>query len=350
MNKLKEKIKREIYETGPITVSKFMGMSLHDNEYGYYKNQNPIGAHGDFITSPEISQIFGEIIALWIKNCCSKFNHGNSYQIVDVGGGRGTLLKDIERTIGNKYFSYIFVDINPYLIKEQKKCLPIADHYTDINEIPEKPTFFILNEFLDALPIKQFMKQNGVWKEVCVDVENDTFKYCYLNPENPNFLYDYGLDKLITEDFYEVNIGLEGFIKKLSKFLNLNGGVALVIDYGYSYGSGDTLQAIQNHKYVDPLEDPGKADLTAHINFSAVKELCKKNYLKHHGPTTQRNFLINLGALSRLENLIESNNDIQTRNNLTCGLNRLIKKKDMGDLFKVMALFPKNNFIPEGFD
>ncbi|MEE2668130.1 MAG: SAM-dependent methyltransferase, partial [Pseudomonadota bacterium] len=175
-------------------------------------------------------------------------------------------------------------------------------------------------------------------------------KYCYLNPENPNFLYDYGLDRLITEDFYEVNMGLKGFIKKLSKILNANGGVALVIDYGYSYGSGDTLQAVQKHKYVDPLEDPGKADITAHINFSAVKELCKKNYLKHNGPTTQRNFLLNLGALTSLENLLESNNDTQTRNNLTCGLNRLIKKKDMGDLFKVMALFPKNNFIPEGFD
>ena len=92
MNTLKEKIKKKIYETGPISVSKFMGMSLNDNEYGYYKNKNPIGAQGDFITSPEISQIFGEIIALWIKNCCSKFNYGNSYQIVDVGGGKGTLL------------------------------------------------------------------------------------------------------------------------------------------------------------------------------------------------------------------------------------------------------------------
>ena len=173
-----EKIKENIIKKGAIPVSEFIQIAMNEPENGYYLSQKPIGESGDFITAPEISQIFGEIIGVWAFDCFKKLNLNCDFQIIDLGGGKGTLLKDISRINKNKNTRYGFLEINEHLIKEQKNKIPQSGHYKKISEIPNLPTLFIGNEFLDVFPIKQFKKEGGNWKEVFVKLENNQFRFC----------------------------------------------------------------------------------------------------------------------------------------------------------------------------
>ena len=169
MTALKKKIEKIITEQGPISISDFMKLALTDKKNGYYRKKMPLGSKGDFITSPDISQIFGEIIGVWILDLWIKLGKPKETQIVDLGGGRGTLLSDIKRVLSNKISSYIFIDINVELIKLQKKAVKDAIHFEKIEDIPNKPTIFIGNEFLDTFPINQFVLSDKYFKEVCVN-------------------------------------------------------------------------------------------------------------------------------------------------------------------------------------
>ena len=168
MEKIELKLTREINKNGYIPISKFMEISLSDPEDGYYIRQNPLGKKGDFITSPEITQIFGEVIGSWSIDIINKINSKSSFQIIDLGGGRGTLLKDIKRISKDNKISFGFLEINENLMKVQKKNIPDAKHYKKISEIPNAPTIFIGNEFLDVFPIKQYKRINEQWKEVFI--------------------------------------------------------------------------------------------------------------------------------------------------------------------------------------
>ena len=172
MTALKKKIEKIIIEQGPISISDFMKLALTDKKNGYYRKKMPLGSKGDFITSPDISQIFGEIIGVWILDLWIKLGKPKETQIVDLGGGRGTLLSDIKRVLSNKISSYIFIDINVELIKLQKKAVKDAIHFEKIEDIPNKPTIFIGNEFLDTFPINQFVLSDKYFKEVCVNYKN----------------------------------------------------------------------------------------------------------------------------------------------------------------------------------
>ncbi len=166
MNILKEKIHNIIVENGPISIASFMEISLSDKKYGYYRKKMPLGSKGDFVTSPDISQIFGEIIGIWILDIWIKLKEPNNFQIVDLGGGRGTLLKDINRVLKNKIKNFIFIDINEELIKLQKKGLKWCSPLRKDQRYPKKTNHFIGNEFLDTFLVHQFIKKNNYWKEV----------------------------------------------------------------------------------------------------------------------------------------------------------------------------------------
>jgi len=350
MEKIKSILTEEISKKGYISISRFMEISLTESEEGYYINQNPLGKSGDFITAPDITQIFGEVIGAWAIDIINKISSKASFQIIDLGGGRGTLLKDIKSVKSDNNISYGFLEINKNLITAQKQIFPEAKHYKNISEIPDSPTIFIGNEFLDVFPIRQYIKINKTWKEVFVTIDNDRFHYCYNDIED-KILFEEHKKIVPTEaDFFETNTMIKKIISNISDFLKRNNGICLFIDYGYSKGYGNTLQALKNHKYVDPLSFPGESDLTSHINFSHVINETKNLGMNFFGPITQRNFLINLGALERLEILKKSTNSVKIKNDLEEGLNRVIENSQMGELFKVCAISPKNKLIPEGFD
>ena len=350
MEKIELKLIKEINKFGYIPVSKFMEISLSDPDDGYYVSQDPLGKEGDFVTSPEITQIFGEIIGAWSIDVINKINSKLSFQIIDLGGGKGTLLKDIERISKGNKISFGFLEINKNLIKIQKKNVPEAKHYKTISEIPNLPTIFIGNEFLDVFPIRQYKKVNKQWKEVFISIENNQFCYSYNNIESKKLFEDYKDTIPQGADFFEINTMTKKILTDISIFLKRNNGISLFIDYGYLKGYGDTLQAVKNHKFVNPLSFPGVSDLTAHVNFSHIIKEVNSLGMNFFGTTTQRDFLIKLGARERLEILKKSTNSEKTKIDLEKGLCRLIENSQMGELFKVCAMSPKNKLIPEGFD
>ena len=350
MEKIKSILTEEIGKKGYISISRFMEISLAYPDEGYYINQNPLGKSGDFITAPDITQIFGEVIGAWAIDIINKISAKSPFQIIDLGGGRGTLLKDIKRVRSDNNISFGFLEINKNLITAQKQIFPEAKHYKNISDIPDLPTIFIGNEFLDAFPIRQYIKINKAWKEIFVTTDNDRFNYCYEDIEDKILFEEHKKNFPNEADFFEINIMIKKIINDISIFLKRNNGICLFIDYGYSKGYGNTLQALKNHEYVDPLSFPGSSDLTSHINFSQIINETKYLGMNFFGPITQRNFLINLGALERLEILKKSTNSEKIKNDLEDGLNRVIENSQMGELFKVCAISPKNKLIPEGFD
>ena len=348
MNILKEKIHNIIVENGPISIASFMEISLSDKEYGYYRKKMPLGSKGDFVTSPDISQIFGEIIGIWILDIWIKLKEPSNFQIVDLGGGRGTLLKDINRVLKNKINNFIFIDINEELIKLQKKALNGATHFEKINDIPKKPTIFIGNEFLDTFPVHQFIKKNNYWKEVCVNSNGKDLFFSYESTKLSKKLLSSNFLSLKDESIIEINFKVRELINNISDFIKENSGAAIFFDYGYIDGQGDSFQGIKDNKPINPLSEPGLTDLTSHVNFKDIKLQTKENNINFYGPKTQSLFLEQMGAIQRLE-ILEKNAKNRQRKDLRIGLNRLMNEKEMGNLFKVIALSSKNFPSLEGF-
>ena len=348
MTALKKKIEKIITEQGPISISDFMKLALTDKKNGYYRKKMPLGSKGDFITSPDISQIFGEIIGVWILDLWIKLGKPKETQIVDLGGGRGTLLSDIKRVLGNKISSYIFIDINVELIKLQKKAVKDAIHFEKIEDIPNKPTIFIGNEFLDTFPINQFVLSDKYFKEVCVNYKNKKLIFSHHRTKLSRTLDKKTLNQIKVNDILEINFESRKFIEKLSRFIKENNGGAIFFDYGYTFNHGDTFQAVKDSKFVNPLDDPGNADLTAHVDFNDLYHQAKNSLVSVWGPDTQGTFLKKMGAIERL-NALESISDDKTKQELRNGLDRLINTDEMGDLFKVLAITSNKFPSPEGF-
>ena len=348
MTALKKKIEKIITEQGPISISDFMKLALTDKKSGYYRKKMPLGSKGDFITSPDISQIFGEIIGVWILDLWIKLGKPKETQIVDLGGGRGTLLSDIKRVLSNKISSYIFIDINVELIKLQKKAVKDAIHFEKIEDIPNKPTIFIGNEFLDTFPINQFVLSDKYFKEVCVNYKNKKLIFSHHRTNLSRTLDKKTLNQIKVNDILEINFESRKFIEKLSRFIKENNGGAIFFDYGYTFNHGDTFQAVKDSKFVNPLDDPGNADLTAHVDFNDLYHQAKNSLVSVWGPDTQGTFLKKMGAIERL-NALESISDDKTKQELRNGLDRLINTDEMGELFKVLAITSNKFPSPEGF-
>ena len=348
MTPIKRKIKNIILEEGPISVADFMTVALTDTDHGYYRKRMPLGSKGDFVTSPDISQIFGEIIGIWVLDLFRKKEKFEEMQIVDLGGGRGTLLSDIKRVLGDKVTNYIFLDINNGLIKLQKKNIKESLHFQGLEDIPKKPTIFIGNEFLDTFPVNQFIKNKDCWREVCIDYKNQELIFCHKKTKLSKLLDNQKLISITTNTIIEVNFRSRDFIKKISSFIKKNNGGAIFFDYGYMDGYGDTLQAIKGNKFVNPLNDPGLSDITSHVDFRDMIAQTKDGIVNTWGPDTQGSFLIKMGAIERLESL-ERTSDNKTKQKLRSGLSRLIDEDKMGKLFKVFAITSNKFPSPDGF-
>ncbi len=333
-------IKKRIREHGAISVADYMAMCLTHPEYGYYMRRDPLGVSGDFTTAPEISQIFGELLGLWLGAQWQKQGKPEA-ALVEFGPGRGTLMADILRVTKkiagfHEAVSVHLVEASPVLKQKQWKMLagkhPSISWHDDLSQLPELPLFFVANEFFDALPVQQFIGNEE--RKIGVD-ENDVLVFLPLAAD--------------PQSIIEKSPASLDVMRKLVAEIAGKGGAGIIVDYGYSGGSaGDSLQAVKAHAYHDVLEAAGEADITAHVDFDALADVARAGGASVFGALPQGKFLLQIGASQRLMNLCASANESQKKE-LMSGFERLISHDQMGELFKVLAVLPKDAERPEGF-
>ncbi len=346
-NALEAHIKKLIRAHGPITVAHFMELALTHPEYGYYARRDPLGAQGDFTTAPEISQLFGEMVGVCFADYWLKLGAPSSFHLVELGPGRGTLMADILHATQHipgfhTAMRLHLVEVNETLRTAQRKLLthPAITWHSHFESILcDAPIFVIANEFFDALPIHQCVYTERGWRERMVALENDSLRFALAPAATP-------INNLLEESapiggVREISPSSLSAINAISKAIATKGGLALIIDYGYTEHAAyrDTLQALKSHRYHPILETIGEADLTAHVDFAALSEAASA-----HCPVwpvaTQGHFLTTLGIRLRAEKLATQASEEQ-RKALQAALHRLLDPSQMGTLFKVLSFSQK---------
>jgi NADH dehydrogenase [ubiquinone] 1 alpha subcomplex assembly factor 7 len=346
---LESEIRRLIGIAGPMPIAQYMRLCLTHPQYGYYINRDPLGAGGDFVTSPEISQMFGELIGLWMASVWRQMGAPEDVRIVELGPGRGTLMHDALRAakVANGFREAIvlhLVEISPALRQVQERRLQDLDTailwHDKLEDVPGGPSIVIANEFIDALPIHQAVKQSGGWHERVVDVapEGNFFIGASRDPL-PYFEASMprGLRDAPEGAIYEWRD--DGIALELGRRMR-TAGAALIIDYGHAhYGLGDTLQAVAGHSFTDPLRSPGDADLTAHVDFEALAQSAESMGADIHGPIRQRDLFLRLGIEKRAAAL-KANAPRDKAAEIEIAFSRLIADgaHGMGELFKAIAI------------
>ncbi|MBF9234336.1 SAM-dependent methyltransferase [Microvirga sp. BT350] len=310
----------------------------------YYATRDPLGAVGDFTTAPEISQMFGELIGLWMLEVWHAMGRPSPCRLIELGPGRGTLMADLLRASRllpdfRSAVSVHLVETSPTLRERQRAMLATSGFeiawHDRIEDVPEGPALLVANEFFDALPVRQFVATDRGWCERLVGLEGEHLVFgLRAEPEAP-------LGKPphpgAIREWPATSIAL---MKGLSHRLACETGAALIIDYGYwGPAFGDTLQALKQHQHVDPLSEPGEADLTTHVDFQRLAETAAGNKVRIHGMATQGEFLQALGIEARAASLKQRATPAQAAD-IDRALARLIARgpTEMGGLFKVLAI------------
>ena len=355
MTPLEREIRTIIETEGPMTVSDYMQLCLAHPRHGYYVTRDPLGAGGDFVTAPEVSQMFGELIGAWAAAVWQQMGSPAKVQLVELGPGRGTLMADALRAARplpefRAALSVHLVEISPALRARQQQTLaadsPIHWHDT-IESVPDGPAIVIANEFVDALRVHQFVKDSDGWHLRVVGIVNDKLGFLVVPVPMPKDFNDESPD---APNGAILELRDEGPIELVAQRVVRHGGAALIIDYGHArLGFGDTLQAVRGHKYADPLTDPGEADLTTQVNFGELVVWARRNGAATYGPITQGAFLRRLGIAERAARLKTKATPEQSTG-IDAALARLTAPDQMGELFKVLAIAdPKLGALP-GFD
>ena len=357
MNRLEYIIQNKIRKSGPLSISHYMEICLFHNRYGYYMKKNPIGKKGDFTTSPEISQVFGELIGVWMIHTWSTMGEPKCFNILELGPGRGTLMKDIWRSTKfcpkfQKAANILLYDRSRVLIEDQEVNLEgvSVKWLKSLKSIPKNPTISIANEFFDALPINQFLFKNNTWFEKKVALnKNGGIGFDFFKTDQVELLKDPLVEK--KDVFFERSELQIETIKYLSENLRKQIGCLLIIDYGGEYGQADTLQGMYQNKYCHFLERPGDIDLTSHVDFGILSDNAKYFGANPSKIVTQRHFLKKMGVFERFEKLMQF---LPENRRLTqkLALNKLVAEDQMGTLFKVLAIKSKDapNIYPFSFD
>lgn len=337
-----------------------MAEALGHPQHGYYtkprREGDPFGIAGDFITAPEISQVFGELLGLWAIDLWQRLEISGAVQLVELGPGRGSLMLDMLRVIArqpkmSENLSVHLVETSPTLRARQKDLLrksnvPISWH-DHLSDLPVKPFILVANEFFDALPVRQFRRQEDGWHEVMVGIDREGNLTLGVAPDTialPNLL-----PSLSTGDVIEWCPAAGGIVSEIAQRLHQVPGTALLIDYGYNASAGlPTLQAVQNHRSVDLLTEPGGVDISAHVDFSALATQGKAKGIAVHGPVDQGTFLRRLGAEIRCKQLEMAAPD--KAEIIRKGVARLIEPEQMGTLFKVIAFTQAQTSLSSGFE
>lgn len=345
---------KETEETGVMTVNRFIKLAANNLENGYYPNTEAIGENGDFITAPEASQLFGDIIGVWCANLWQLMGSPKNISLVELGPGTGTLISDILRVTKNipgfhQAISLHLVEISDKLIAKQKEKLALYNKinctlHKNLSQLPKIPSIFIGNEFFDALPINQYVKRKTQWYEIVIDFSTGNeglyFTEIPIDEKMQNILkeeYPYTHDGAIVE-ICEMG---EELIRDIATKIYKYGGGGLFLDYGYSDSKKrlyiSSLQAIKNHQYWPIFKDIGTADISTQVNFTRLLRAAKIRGVNVFGPITQRKFLLNMHIKARKDALV-AKASIEERKILENGYNRLIAPDKMGLLFKAISL------------
>lgn len=356
--KLRERIRRD----GPIAVDKYMRACLGDPEHGYYRRQPAIGAGGDFVTAPEISQVFGELIGLWYAVVWHQMGSPSRLNLVELGPGRGTLMRDLLRATRlvpgfREALAVHLVDSNETLRKLQHAALADAgvpiDFHSDaasISQIDEGPTIVIANEFLDALPVQQFVFANGRWRSRTVVLTESDDHLCF-KPDMTNDIAPASVPKDIAPrdgDVLEVCAEYTPCVDILCARAHAP-LAALFIDYGHAAtGFGDTLQGVSGQSYVSPFHAPGETDLSTQVDFQHFGNACRDAGLAVDGPLPQAEFLGRLGVIERASRLMSANPARAAE--IEAGVARLIAPAGMGSRFLAIGVRSKGVAPLPGFE
>lgn len=340
-----------IGRTGPISLADFMADCLMHPDHGYYATRDPLGTAGDFITAPEISQMFGELIGLSLAQSWLDQGAPTPCTLAELGPGRGTLMADIlraTRTVPGFHaaISIHFVETSPVLRTAQAANVPDAQWHDHVEGLPDAPLLLVANEFFDALPIRQFIRDGNGWRERMVAITDGQLGFGLSAPA-PLALLEHRLEDTKDGDHVEYCTALPGITQSISQRIAAHGGAALIIDYGDWVSLGDTLQALANHNTVDPLATPGDVDLTAHVDFAQIARNAKP--AKFSRLTTQGVFLERLGITARAQALARNLTGAALEAHIKAH-RRLTHPAEMGDLFKVMSIYPVAANPPPGLE
>ncbi|MEX2615411.1 MAG: SAM-dependent methyltransferase [Alphaproteobacteria bacterium] len=358
MNRLARLIARRIASSGPISISEYMALALGHPELGYYTTRDPFGRAGDFITAPEISQVFGEMIGLWWVAVWREMGAPDRFRLVELGPGRGTLMADALRaaTVAPDFVRAAqvhLVETSPVLREAQRTTLTGRHiHWHDrFDEVPDGPVLLVANEFFDALPVRQLQRTSAGWRERLVGNGTDGLVFVLSAPGVPAevLLHPDVRNGAPEGAIAEIQPAALSTAAAIAARISAAGGAALIVDYGYvDSAPGDTLQAVRAHRPHDVLADPGAADLTVHVDFAALGRAAGDS-VRHFGPCGQGVFLQALGVELRAEQLMAKATPEQ-QSAIRSGLTRLIDPAEMGILFKVLALTQQGMPVPPGFE
>jgi SAM-dependent MidA family methyltransferase len=356
---LETEIRRRIALAGPMPVAEYMALCLFDPTHGYYTTHDPFGARGDFITAPEVSQMFGELIGLWVSAVWKQMGAPENVRLIELGPGRGTMMKDALRAVKivpafRAAVVVHLVEASPLLQAQQEKALddagvPVFWHAV-LAEVPKGPAIVLANEFFDALPVNQAIKTDRGWHERRIQIDStDQLAFTIAHEPMPFF------QTLLPPDLHAPRVGAIFEWRADTEAIDLGRrvadgrGAALVIDYGHTQtGLGETLQAVGQHAYADPLTLPGSLDLTAHVDFQSLARAVEAMGTIGFGPIEQSLFLRRLGIEQRAAALKATANSTAIDQALT----RLIgqSRTAMGELFKVAAFAHPSVGVPPGFE
>lgn len=343
-------------------------LTLHDYmqicNYHYYSKQPTIGAMGDFITAPEISQMFGEMLGIWIITRWHQMGEPNDFRIIEAGPGKGTLMADILRVLKSQprlmqALRVHFLEFSESLQEMQKHAISQFDvkcyWHNDLHHVPYGPFILIANEFFDALPVQQLVYSAQGWLERGVIQRDGKLEYATREITDTNLLANINPDRIaiapVPGNILEHSPMMGNYLRWMLQRMRAKWpGSALIVDYGYmQHAYGDTFQAVHHHQYADPLERPGWQDLTVHVNFAAIKDFAERWELQCTGPTGQGDFLKQMGIEQRAQNLFDGPSEPLEKMGIMEAMHRLTDADEMGTLFKVICLSSPKLPQPEGF-
>lgn len=336
---------------GPITVADYMAACLGDPEHGYYMRRDPFGAAGDFVTAPEISQMFGELVGLWAVETWRRMGSPARVVLTEFGPGRGTLMADALRAARvapdfRAAATLVLVETSPHLRTIQQEAL--ASHApvfaSGLEELPDGPLIVIANEFFDALPIRQYVRTEQGFAERMVGLVDGALAFG-LRPAARPPVVPHGLP---IGAIIETSSPSVAVVTSLADRFAHAPGALLAIDYGHDGGVGDTLQALRHHRFVSPLETPGEADITAHVDFAALAAAARRAGAVTFPLTDQGDFLLRLGLLERA-GALGAGKDAATQDAIRAAVDRLAGPDAMGTLFKVLVA-ASPGLVPPPFD
>lgn len=367
MTPLKRLLHARIRASGPIPVAEFMATALGHPKHGYYMRADPFGSDGDFITAPEISQLFGEMVGLWLADLWQRMGAPDPVLVCEFGPGRGTLMADALRAAaamaGFRQASRVhMIETSPLLCARQAEAIahltatPAVWH-DSFHTLPDGPALMVANEFFDALPIRQFQRTDQGWNERHIDTDPDSGELRFVCAGAPGPAAALLPAEVRNAALAEAPVGAIAeacpagiaLAHAIGQRLAAQGGAALIVDYGPACSAaGESLQAVRRHQSQNVLDRPGDADLTAHVDFQALASAAAEAGATIHGPLPQGAWLRRLGIETRAACLTRTATPAQTTD-IETGLHRLIDAEQMGTLFKVMAITGPDTPAPVGF-